>query len=53
MKTFKQFVDELNAGPSTPVGNYDGKILPKFGAGRIGNVRLKNGKTIADLIKGV
>ena len=42
-----------NQGPSTPVGNYDGKILPKFGATRIGNVRLKNGKTIADLMKGV
>ena len=54
MKTFKQFIDEMpNQGPSTPVGNYDGKIMPKFGATRIGNVRLKNGKTIADLVKGV
>ena len=40
-----------NQGPSTPVGNYDGKIMPKFGAGRIGNVRLKGGKSIADLLK--
>ena len=49
----KKKVDEMNQGPSTPVGNYDGKIMPKFGAGRIGNVRLKGGKTIADLLKKV
>ena len=47
----KKKVDEMNQGPSTPVGNYDGKIMPKFGAGRIGNVRLKGGKSIADLLK--
>ena len=46
-------MDELNAGPSSPVGNYDGKIMPNFGAGRIKNVRLKGGKTLADLVKGV
>ena len=49
----KKKVDEMNQGPSTPVGNYDGKIMPKFGAGRIGNVRLKGGKSIADLLKKV
>ena len=54
MKTFKQFIDEMpNQGPSTPVGNYDGKIMPNFGSTRIGKVRLKGGKTIADLVKGV
>ena len=37
----------LNAGPSTPVKHYTdvnqpgGRILPNFGAGRIGNIRLK------------
>jgi len=46
-------MDELNAGPSTPVGNYDGKIMPNFGAGRVGKIRPKGGKTIADLVKGV
>ena len=49
----KKKVDEMNQGPSTPVGNYDGKIMPKFGAGRIGNIRLKGGKSIADLLKKV
>ena len=49
----KKKVDEMNQGPSTPVGNYDGKIMPKFGAGRIGKVRLKGGKSIADILKGV
>ena len=44
-----------NSGASTPVKYYkDGnKILPDFGAGRIGEIRPKGGKTIADLIKGV
>ena len=51
MKTFKQFIE--NMGPSTPVKNYDGKIMPNFGAGRVGKIRLKNGKTLADLVKGV
>ena len=42
MKTFKQFVDELNAGPSTPVENYGNMgYMPNLGAGRIGNVKLK------------
>ena len=31
----------LNAGPSTPVRNYDGKFLPYMGGGRPGNVRPK------------
>jgi len=49
----KKKVDEMNQGPSTPVGNYDGKIMPKFGAGRVGKIRLKGGKSIADILKGV
>jgi len=49
----KKKVDEMNQGPSTPIKNYDGKMLPNFGAGRINNVRLKGGKTIRDLVKGV
>tara|TARA_B100000508_G_C11335946_1_gene216729 strand:+ start:120 stop:290 length:171 start_codon:yes stop_codon:yes gene_type:complete len=56
MKTLKQFINEMpNSGASTPVKYYkDGnKILPNFGAGRIGKIRPKGGKTIADLIKGV
>jgi len=54
MKTFKQFIDEMpNDGPSTPVGYYDGKVMQKFGAGRIGKIRPKGGKTIADIIKGI
>ena len=42
-------------GPSSPIKYYkDGnKFLNDFGAGRINNIRLKGGKTIADLIKGV
>jgi len=42
-----QMVDEVNAGPSTPVKAYDtpkGKqIMPQMGAGRPTNVRLKPG----------
>ena len=38
-----------NAGPSTPVGVYDGKILPNFGAGRVNNVRPKEGYTMQDV----
>ena len=53
MKSFKQFMDELNAGPSTPVSMSGGKVMPNFGAGRVGNIRPKGGKTIADLVKGV
>ena len=53
MKTFKHFMDELNAGPSTPVGNYDGKIMQKVGAAGIGKIRPKGGRSIADLLKKV
>ena len=46
-----------NDGASTPVKDYGEpgkpKILPNSGAGRIGKIRPKGGKTIADLIKGV
>tara|TARA_B100001287_G_scaffold250848_1_gene231661 strand:+ start:278 stop:469 length:192 start_codon:yes stop_codon:yes gene_type:complete len=40
----------LNDGPSTPVKHYtdvnqpNGRILPNFGAGRIGKVRPKKGR---------
>ena len=40
----------LNAGPSTPVKHYTdvnqpgGRILPNFGAGRIGKIRPKKGR---------
>ena len=40
----------LNDGPSTPVKHYtdvnqpSGRILPNFGAGRIGKVRPKKGR---------
>ena len=49
----KKKVDEMNQGPSTPVGNYDGKIMQKVGAAGIGKIRPKGGKTIADLLKKV
>ena len=39
----EEVVAEMNAGPSTPVKNYDGKIMPNTGAGRIGKVKLKPG----------
>ena len=39
----EEVIAEMNAGPSTPVKNYDGKIMPNAGAGRIGKVRLKPG----------
>ena len=39
----EEVVAEMNAGPSTPVKNYDGKIMPNAGAGRIGKVKLKPG----------
>ena len=44
-----------NLGPSTPIKNYGGNMgfHQDFGKGRIGKVRLKNGKTIADLLKKV
>ena len=40
MKSFKQFMDELNAGPSSPIipGQPN---MPNLGAGRIGKIRLK------------
>ena len=53
MKSFKQFMDELNAGPSTPVSMSGGKVMPNFGAGRVGKIRIKGGKTLADILKGV
>ena len=56
MKTFKQFIKEMRKdGPSSPIKYYEdgNKFLNDFGAGRINNIRLKGGKTIADLIKGV
>jgi len=36
----------LNQGPSTPVKHYkdSNKILPDFGAGRIGKIKYKKGK---------
>ena len=40
----KAEIVEMNAGPSTPVKEYDGKILPNFGGGRIGKVRPKKGQ---------
>jgi hypothetical protein len=55
MKTFKEIRDQFleNLGPSTPVSVSGGKVLPNFGAGRVGKIRPKGGKTIADLVKGV
>ena len=38
---------EGNAGPSTPVKQYDGKFMPNPGAGRPGKVRLKPGTPAA------
>ncbi len=49
----KKKVDEMNQGPSTPVSMSGGKVMPNFGASRLGNVRLKNGKSLADLLKKV
>ena len=45
MKSFKQFMDELNAGPSTPVVRVGGGFLPNLGAGRLNDkkIRMKNG----------
>ena len=42
-------VDEGNAGPSTPVKQYDGKFMPNPGAGRPGKVRLKPGTPASNL----
>ena len=45
MKSFKQFMDELNAGPSTPVTRVGGGYLPNLGGGRLNDkkIRLKPG----------
>ena len=40
----KAEIVEMNAGPSTPVKSYDGKIMPNYGGGRIGKVRPKKGQ---------
>ena len=40
----KSEIVEMNAGPSTPVKSYDGKIMPNYGGGRIGKVRPKKGQ---------
>ena len=40
----KAEIVEMNAGPRTPVKEYDGKIMPNFGGGRIGKVRPKKGQ---------
>ena len=40
----KSEIVEMNAGPSTPVKEYDGKIMPNYGGGRIGKVRPKKGQ---------
>ena len=45
MKSFKQFMDELNAGPSTPVTRVGGGFLPNTGATGLNDkkIRWKNG----------
>ena len=43
MKSFKQFMDELNAGPSTPVSMSGGKLQFNKGAAGIGKIKLKGG----------
>ena len=44
MKTFKQFIDEMpNAGPSTPVKMFDGKLQFNKGGAGIGKIKLKKG----------
>ena len=40
----KAEIVEMNAGSSTPVKSYDGKIMPNYGGGRIGKVRPKKGQ---------
>ena len=40
----KAEIVEMNEGPSTPVKEYDGKIMPNYGGGRIGKVRPKKGQ---------
>jgi len=34
----------VNAGPSSPVRIYDGKVLPNYGGTRNGKIRPKKGK---------
>ena len=41
MKSFKQFMDELNAGPSTPVTQVGGGFLPNLGAGRLNDKKIR------------
>tara|TARA_B100001287_G_C22577144_1_gene479221 strand:+ start:816 stop:980 length:165 start_codon:yes stop_codon:yes gene_type:complete len=40
MKSFRQFIDELNAGPSSPITPGQPGV-PNLGAGRIGKIKLK------------
>jgi len=44
MKSFKQFIDELNAGPSTPVTRVGNSFLPNLGAAGLNDkkIRIKN-----------
>ena len=41
MKTFKQFIDELNAGPSTPVTRVGNGFLPNLGAARLNDKKIR------------
>ena len=41
MKSFKQFMDELNAGPSTPVTRVGNGFLPNLGAGRLNDKKIR------------
>ena len=41
MKSFKQFMNELNAGPSTPVTQVGGGFLPNLGAGRLNDKKIR------------
>tara|TARA_B100000508_G_scaffold10450_1_gene7447 strand:- start:424 stop:576 length:153 start_codon:yes stop_codon:yes gene_type:complete len=41
MKSFKQFMDELNAGPSTPVTRVGGGFLPKLGAAGLNDKKIR------------
>jgi len=41
MKTFKQYMDELNAGPSTPVTRVGNGFLPNLGAGRLNDKKIR------------
>ena len=48
MKSFRQFIDELNAGPSSPITPGQPGV-PKLGAGRIGKIRIKNNQNMGNL----